>query len=44
MLEERKSLPAGAVWDYYCLTKGVPVGMDWLAQVKQFEADVLSKR
>ena len=44
MLEERKSMPAGAVWDYYCMTKGVPVGMDWMKQVKQFEKDVLSKR
>ena len=44
MLEERKSLPASAVWDYYCMTRDVPVGMDWLAQVKKYEADVLSKR
>ena len=44
MLEERKSMPAGAIWDYYCLTKNVPVGMDWMAQVRQFENDVLSKR
>ena len=44
MLEERKSLPAGAVWDYYCLKNDIPVGMDWYRQVKQYEADVLSKR
>jgi len=44
MLEERKSLPSGAIWDYYCLTRNVPVGMDWLKQVKQHEIDVLSKR
>jgi L-rhamnose isomerase len=44
LLEERKSLPAGAIWDYYCLTRGVPVGTDWLKQVKQHEIDVLSKR
>ena len=44
MLEERKSMPAGAIWDYYCMTRGVPVGMDWLAQVKKYEAEVLSKR
>ena len=42
--EERKSLPAGAVWDYYCLTKGLPVGTDWLDAVKKYEKDVLSKR
>lgn len=44
LLEERKSLPAGAVWDYYCMTHGVPTGIDWLAQVKKYEADVLVKR
>ena len=44
MLEERKSMPAGAVWDYYCLQNNIPVGMDWYKQVKQYEADVLSKR
>src|SRR5437763_4261567 len=25
-LEESKTLPAGAVWDYYCQSRGVPVG------------------
>ena len=44
MLEERKSMPAGAIWDYYCLKNNIPVGMDWYKQVKQYEADVLSKR
>lgn len=44
MQEERKSLPTGAVWDYYCLMSGIPVGMDWLDQVNQYEMDVLSKR
>ena len=42
--EELKTMPAGAVWDYYCLNKGVPVGPAWLARVKQYEADVLVKR
>ena len=42
--EEARTLPAGAVWDYYCLTKDVPVGMAWLDDVKSYERDVLSKR
>jgi L-rhamnose isomerase len=42
--EELKTLPFGAVWDYYCAKSNVPVGLDWLAQVKKYEADVLSKR
>jgi L-rhamnose isomerase len=44
LLEEAKSLPFSAVWDYYCQKKNVPVGEAWLAQVKQYEKDVLSKR
>jgi len=42
--EEIKSLPFGAVWDYYCEKKGVPVGENWLAEVKLYEKDVLSQR
>jgi L-rhamnose isomerase len=44
LLEEAKGLPAGAVWDYYCLRSGVPVGLAWLDEVKAYEKDVLSKR
>jgi L-rhamnose isomerase len=43
-LEELKSLPAGAVWDHYCLTKDVPPGIEWLAKIKSYENDVLSRR
>jgi L-rhamnose isomerase len=42
--EEAKTLPFPAVWDYYCAKNGVPVGEAWLAEVKQYEKDVLSKR
>jgi len=42
--EEAKSLPFGAVWDYYCERKGVPVGEALLAEVKRYERKVLSKR
>ena len=42
--EEFKSLPLVAVWDYYCQRAGVPVGEAWLADVKAYERDVLSKR
>ena len=44
MFEELKSLPWGAVWDYYCEQKGVPVGMSWFDEVRTYERDVLSKR
>jgi L-rhamnose isomerase len=42
--EETKTLPAGAVWDYYCASKNVPVGENWLAEVKHYEKSVLSRR
>jgi L-rhamnose isomerase len=44
LMEEAKSLPFGAVWDYYCATNDVPVGEAWLAEVKRYEKDVLSQR
>lgn len=44
MLEELKTLPVGAVWDYHCQQQGVPVGSAWIDAVKGYEKDVLSKR
>lgn len=44
LMEEFKSLPFAAVWDYYCLIKGVPVGAQWLDEVRKYEEEVLSKR
>jgi len=42
--EEAKTLPFGAVWDYHCESQGVPTGENWLADVKRYEKEVLSKR
>jgi len=44
LLEELKSLPWPAVWDYYCLQKNVPIGIDWLKDVRRYEKDMLSRR
>jgi L-rhamnose isomerase len=44
MLEELKTLPFGAVWDYYCLKSDVPVADAWLGEVKDYEAVVVNKR
>jgi len=44
LTEEFKSYPFGAVWDYYCASKGVPVREAWLAEVKAYERDVLTRR
>ena len=44
MMEECKTLPAGAVWDYYCLRGNVTPGPAWLSEVKSYESAVLSHR
>jgi L-rhamnose isomerase len=44
LTEEHKSYPFGAVWDYYCEMMGVPVRDAWLAEIRKYEKDVLSKR
>ena len=44
MLEEIKTLPFGAVWDYYCMKSNAPAAEGWLAEVKAYEKSVLSKR
>ncbi|MEZ0536395.1 L-rhamnose isomerase [Caldicellulosiruptoraceae bacterium PP1] len=44
LLEEFKTYPFSAVWDYYCLEQDVPIQEKWLEEVKKYEQDVLSKR
>jgi L-rhamnose isomerase len=44
LLEEAKSLPFGAVFDYFNLKNGVPVGEEFIPAIQQYEKDVLSKR
>jgi L-rhamnose isomerase len=44
LLEEQKSLPWAAVWDYYCLSRNTPIGIEWLNRVRAYEKDVLSRR
>ena len=44
LMEEFKTYPFGAVWDYYCLKMDVPVREGWLDDVKAYERDVLAKR
>ena len=42
--EEAKSMPFAPVWDMYCLRQNVPVGEDWINEIRAYEKDVLSKR
>ncbi|MBC8004867.1 MAG: L-rhamnose isomerase [Verrucomicrobia bacterium] len=44
LLEELKTKPFSAVWDYYCLQSGVAVGIDYITEIQQYEVEVLSKR
>ena len=44
LMEELKTMPFGAVWDYYCYRQHVPVGKDWINDVEEYEKSVLFKR
>ena len=43
-MEDAKVLPFGAVWDFYCQRTNAPLGAAWLAEVKEYETRVLSRR
>jgi L-rhamnose isomerase len=44
LLEEAKSKPFGAVWDYYCHRNNVPVAEAFITEIQNYERDVLHKR
>ena len=44
LMEDAKLMPFSAVWDYLCASQDVPVGNTWLAEVKHYERQVLSRR
>lgn len=44
LLEEAKALPWAAVYDYYCMQKGVPAGDTYIANIQQYEQEVTIKR
>lgn len=44
MLEELKTLPFGAVWDFYCMKQDAPLGTGWLKEVRQYEDKVTKSR
>jgi len=44
LLEELKGLPSGAVWDYFCLQQGVPVGISFMDEIRDYEKQVLARR
>jgi len=44
LLEELKTFPYGAVWDYYCMTRNVPPAGAWMQNVRDYEKQVLANR
>ena len=43
-LEELKAMPWNAVYNYYCLQQGIPVGNDYIKEIENYESEVTSKR
>ena len=44
LLEECKSLPMGAVYDYFCAKNDVPAGFDFMGEIEAYEKKVQFKR
>jgi len=42
--EELKAMPAGAIWDYYCMKENVPVGVSFMDLIKEYEKKELVNR
>lgn len=43
-IEEEKSMPWAAVYDEFCVRNNVPVGLDFIPEVEQYEREVTGKR
>ncbi len=43
-IEEEKSLPWSAVYDEFCVRENVPVGLDIIPEIEQYERDVTARR
>lgn len=44
ILEILKSKPFGAVWDYCCYKSGVPVSLEYINEIQEYEKEILSGR
>lgn len=44
LIDEFKSLPSNAVWEYHCMSKGVPSNAEWLDDLAEYERSVMFKR
>ncbi len=44
LMEDARMLPAGAVWAEFCRRNNCPEDIEWLAEVRRYENEVLSSR
>ena len=44
LMDEFKTLPYNAVWEYYCMSNNIPSNVEWIEDLKQYEKDVMFKR
>jgi len=44
LTEELKDFPYADVWNYFCEINDVPVGLEWLPEVRNYEKEVQLKR
>jgi L-rhamnose isomerase len=44
LLELLKTMPFGAVYDYYCMKNNVPTGQNYIDEILKYEKEVLLKR
>ena len=44
LMDEMKTMPFGAVWDYLCEKASAPLDRTWMDDVKKYETSVLSRR
>ncbi len=44
MQDELKTMPFGDIWEEYCRQCGVKADREWFSEIKEYEANVLSKR
>jgi L-rhamnose isomerase len=42
--EALKGLPAGAVWDQFCLQHDLPLDTAYMGEIRAYETEVLAKR
>jgi len=44
LLEQLKTMPFGAVYNYYCVKNSVPTGQEYIDEIIKYEKEVLMKR